>query len=215
MAGATGYDRPMQAPPSAPVVRPARPDDAGPVGALVAEALAAKYRPAFGARAAEGIAALLLHDLDGSGSSRHWVAELDGRVAGAVHLMLADDQGLSGARVIAGALGWGPAVRAIGVLSMLGHGRLDPDEAYIDELAVAAWARRRGVARALLRRCEREAVAAGRRRLTLWVTDDNDAARLLYESAGFRVARRRRWIGGRLLFGSPGASFMARTLPPR
>jgi ribosomal protein S18 acetylase RimI-like enzyme len=199
--------------PTEPEVRPARPADATAVGALLAEALASKYRPALGDHAARGIAALLLDDLDGTGSSRHWVAEIDGRAAGVVRLVLADEPGVGYLRALAGELGWWRALRATAVLSMLGQGRVGPDEAYIDELAVADWARRRGVARALMRRCEQEAVDAGRTRLTLWVTDDNAAARTLYADAGFRVVRRRRWIVARWVFGSPGASFMAWELP--
>ena len=77
------------------------------------------------------------------------------------------------------------------VLSLLGVGAPDADEAYVDELGVAAWARRRGVGRALLAACEAEARRAGRDRLTLWVTIDNAAARALYEGCGFRESWRR------------------------
>ncbi len=205
----------MPADPTVPLVRPARPGDADAVAALTAEALAAKYRPAFGRHAERGIAALLLSDVDGGGTSHHWVAELDGRVAGAVHLVLEEDAGLDYLRAVRSAIGAWRALRAVMVLSLLGHGRIQPEEAYIDELAVAAWARRRGVARALLRRCEEEAAAAGRTRLTLWVTLDNAPALRLYATAGFMERRRRRWITGRLVFGSPGAAFMARELPRR
>ncbi|MGD9571150.1 MAG: GNAT family N-acetyltransferase [Thermoleophilia bacterium] len=203
----------METPP--PLVRATREGDVDAVAELTAEALAAKYRPAFGDHAARGIAAVLRCDLDGVEGTRHWVAEIDGRVAGAVHLVLSEDAGLDYLKAIADELGWARSLRATAVLSMLGHGRLTPDEAYIDELAVAAWARRRGVAKALLARCELEARATGRKRLTLWVTEDNDAARPLYDRAGFLPTRRRRWIAGRWLFGSPGAVFMARELPPR
>lgn len=204
----------MPTTPAPAVVRDTRAEDIGSVAALTSEALAAKYRPAFGVFAERGIAAVLRRDLEGDGGSRHWVAEIDGRVAGAVHLILSEDAGMDYMAAIADELGWLRSLRAGLVLSLLGHGRLAPDEAYVDELAVASWARRRGVARALLERCEAEARTEGRRRLTLWVTLDNDAARPLYDRAGFRETRRRRWIAGRLLFGSPGAAFMARELAP-
>ncbi len=208
------YHRRVETPPP-PLVRPTREEDVDAVAELTAEALAPKYRPAFGDRAARGIAAVLRRDLEGVEGTRHWVAEIDGRVAGAVHLILSEDAGFDYLQAVAAELGWFWSLRATVVLSMLGHGRLTAEEAYIDELAVAAWARRRGVARALLDRCEEEARAAGRARLTLWVTEDNEAARPLYDRAGFRETRRRRWIAGRYLFGSPGAVFMARELPPR
>jgi ribosomal protein S18 acetylase RimI-like enzyme len=204
----------VQAAPSTPVVRPARPGDVAAVAELAAAALEPKYRPAFGRHAARGIAAVLRDDLDDEGS-RHWVAEIDGRVAGAVHLVLSEEAGLGYLRAIAGELGWARALRASLILSVLGHGRLAAGEAYIDELAVAEWARRRGVARALLARCEHATREAGLTHLTLWVTEDNAAALPLYEGAGFRRRRRRRWIVGRALFGSPGALFMARELEPR
>jgi len=203
----------MDPAPSRTVVRPTRPDDAAAVAALTAEALASKYRPAFGRHAARGIEALLRHDL-GEEDTLHWVAEIEGRLAGSVHLMVEDGGGTEHLRAMAAAVGPLASLRALLVLSLLGQGTVKPDEAYIDELAVAPWARRRGVARALLSRCEEEAVARGRSRLTLWVTLDNTAALPLYETAGFRRARTKRWIAGRALFGSPGAAFMERALPP-
>ena len=199
---------------SAIVVRDAAEADAGPVAEIVAEGLASKYRPALGGGAARGIAALLRRDLREVPSSRHLVAELDGRLAGAVHLALdaAGDTGFPS--TLARELGWLAAVRATFVMSIIGHGRMAPDEAYVDELAVAEWARRRGVARALLDACAREGRRAERSRLTLWVTTDNGPARALYAAAGFRETRRRRWIAGRLLFRAPGAILMELPLAP-
>ena len=194
------------------MVRRARESDADGVARIVAAALHAKYRPALGRAAERGIAALMRHDLREVPTSRHWVAEADGALAGAVHLVLGRDPDLGVARALAGAVGWPVTIRALAVLSMLASGHIADDEAYIDELAVAEWARRRGIARALLARCERDARLARKARLTLWVTIDNAAARRLYEAAGFREARRRRWIAGRLLFRSPGAVFMERRL---
>jgi len=80
--------------------------------------------------------------------------------------------------------------------------------------SVDAWARRRGVASALLEACADQAHAAGRRRLTLWVTIDNAGGRALYEATGFAESRRRRWLVGRLLFRAPGAILMERRLAP-
>jgi ribosomal protein S18 acetylase RimI-like enzyme len=193
-----------------------RAGDVDAVAGISEEALRDKYRPAFGRGAGRGIAAVLRHDLEEVEGTRHWVAEHDGRIAGAVHMILSDDAGTGYLQAIGAELGWARALRAALVLSVLGRGRLEPDEAYVDELAVAPWARRRGIASALLARCADDARAEGRTRLTLWVTEDNAAGRALYERAGFRVRRRRRWIAGRVLFGSPGALFMERALsPPR
>ncbi len=196
-------------------IRPAVVDDAGAVATIVHAALHDKYAPALGDAALRGIAALTRWEIAEVPSSRHWVAEVDGRVAGVVHLAIGPD-GVDGfSHALAREVGWPRALRATLVLSLLSHSRLAPDEAYVEELAVAAWARRRGVARALLAACEREARRAGRDRLTLWVTTTNTAALPLYAGAGFRETRRRRWLLGRLLFRAPGAVLMERRLEPR
>lgn len=202
----------MPRPRSEATIRRIDPDDATAVAELVLRALGDKYRPALGRRATAGIVALVRRDIAHIPDTCRWVAEIDGRVAGSVTLVLAHDVATDVPRALADAVGWPGAVRATIVLAILGHGRLGDDEAYIDELAVDDWARRRGVAQALLDTCATAARSAGRRRLTLWVTINNDGARRLYERAGFREVRRRRWIAGRLLFRAPGAIFMERRL---
>ncbi|MGD9695807.1 MAG: N-acetyltransferase family protein [Thermoleophilia bacterium] len=197
------------------VVRPAREADAPGVAAVIAQALADKYRPALGRSAARGLAGLVRRDIAEVPSARYWVAEIDGRVAGGVHLSLADGATAGFLRALARDVGWPRAIRAILVFSLLGHGRLQRDEGYIDELGVAEWARRRGVARALLAACEGAARDEGKRRVTLWVTINNRAARSLYEGLGFREARRRRWWIGRLVFRAPGAILMEMPLEAR
>jgi ribosomal protein S18 acetylase RimI-like enzyme len=199
----------------APVVRRAREDDAPAIAAVVVDALCDKYGPALGRAAVRGVEGLVRRDILEGSTSRYWVAEVDGRVAGGIHLVLEDDRGTGALRALAASVGWPRAVRAVAVFSLLGSGRVGRDEGYIDELGVADWARRRGAARALLSACEREARRVGKRRLTLWVTTDNRAARPLYERYGFREARRRRWLLGRLVFGAPGAIFMEMSLRPR
>ncbi|MFI2782343.1 GNAT family N-acetyltransferase [Streptomyces sp. ALB3] len=57
----------------------------------------------------------------------------------------------------------------------------------IQGLAVAGWARRHGVARALLRAAYAEARRRGAGRITLRVLGHNTAARTLYEAEGFAV----------------------------
>lgn len=197
-----------------PAVRPAREHDAPHIARLATEALGAKYGPALGGAAVPAVEALVRRDLRERPDTRRWVAEVDGRLAGTVSLALGRDIDAGFPAALADAVGWPRTVWATFVLGILGHGRLDADEAYVDELAVADWARRRGAGRALIEVCAEHAVAAGRRRLTLWVTIDNEAARALYVRAGFRERRRRRWIAGRLLFRSPGAILMERRLAP-
>jgi len=205
----------MDAVPPPPVVRPARGEDAAELAQVITLALADKYRPALGRAAARAVTAMVRRDIRAATTSRYLVGELGGRLAGGVHLVLAEDWDDGYRRAIAKELGWPRTLRATAVFGALGVGRVSDDEAYIDELAVAEWARRRGVARALLEACEGEARRAGKGRLTLWVTMNNGAARPLYEGYGFREARRRRWMVGRLLFHAPGALFMEKPLPPR
>ncbi len=65
------------------------------------------------------------------------------------------------------------------------------DELHIHTLAVHPDDRRRGYARTLLDFVLRDAVRQGARSATLEVRESNDAARRLYETAGFVVKARR------------------------
>ena len=76
------------------------------------------------------------------------------------------------------------------VLGLVAHGRLAPDAAYIEELAVSPTHRRQGIGRALLDECDAIAGLAGKSRITLWVAERNEAAVALYQSRGYRVAVR-------------------------
>jgi ribosomal-protein-alanine N-acetyltransferase len=66
------------------------------------------------------------------------------------------------------------------------------DELHINSLAVDESARRQGIARRLLDRVVRDAVAEGARMATLEVRQSNIAARALYEGLGFRIEGVRR-----------------------
>lgn len=71
------------------------------------------------------------------------------------------------------------------------------DEAELADLAVAPEQRRRGVGRTLLRASLRRAGEQGARKVFLQVRQSNEAARNLYEAAGFReVGRRPRYYRG-------------------
>lgn len=73
-------------------------------------------------------------------------------------------------------------------------GRVAADEAEILTLAVAPSARRRGLGGTLLRAAIEAAAARGAAAVFLEVSTANDAARALYDAAGFRaVGRRRRY----------------------
>lgn len=196
-------------------MRAATAADAPTFARIVVEALHTKYRPALGRAAVDGAAALVAAGIRRNAASHHMVADIDGRTAGVVHLSLGpsgDHPPLTDALV--DAVGRWRALRAVLVLGLLGARAIAADTAHIDELAVAPWARRRGVARSLLGACAALAQAAGKSRLTLMVTADNASARALYEAEGFVAVRRRRWLLARLVFGAPGALIMERRLPP-
>ena len=199
-----------------PRLRAAGPGDAPAIAALAVDALEDKYRPALGGRALAGVTAIVEDAISaGTGDGgHHVVAEIDGRVAGAVHLTIGPGRGQATTLAsLARAVGPVATLRADLVFGLLAPPPLAADSARLDELAVAPWARRRGVGRALVEECARLARAEGRDRLTLMVTSDNDGALALYRAAGFVETARRRWVIRRRVFRAPGALMLERRLP--
>ena len=100
---------------------------------------------------------------------------------GSCHVMDPDALEASGARLFAAR---GPELLGIGAVKAIREGHVE-----IKSMHVAAAARGRGVARALLARLIEEARAMGARRVSLetggW--DDFVPARRLYEAAGFET----------------------------
>jgi len=64
------------------------------------------------------------------------------------------------------------------------------DQAFVVYMAVDRESRRAGIAAALLERAEHEARKRGAPYMALMVTEENVAARALYERAGYRTERR-------------------------
>jgi ribosomal protein S18 acetylase RimI-like enzyme len=191
-------------------IRAATPADARAIGVIVADGLGEKVSPAFGDRAADAVAALVVRDLSRE-TIRYFVADVDSEVAGSARLAIGQQRG-DGLGAIARAVGWRRAIRGAIVLGLLVHTRLADDEGYIEELAVRTDLRRGGIGRALLQACEETATAAGKLRVTLWVAAHNYAAVALYRSTGYRVTRRRRTLRGRWLFGAPTVLLMEKPL---
>lgn len=79
-----------------------------------------------------------------------------------------------------------------------------PEEAELSRLAVASWARRMGIGRALVGFCERRARAAGWGAIALWSRPGQIEAHRLYESLGYRRVPERDSVDetghGRLVF---------------
>lgn len=192
-------------------IRQATERDAEAIARILAEGLGDKYRPAFGRHADRALAAIVRETRDRPPAGYRVAVDDADRPLAVAHLSLEpSDAPIHDA--VAAAVGTLTALRASIVLMAFAKGRMGADEAHLDELSVAPHARRRGIATALLEECAAVATAAGKGRLTLWVTGDNTGAQALYARSGFRVARRRAWLVGRLLFGSRGALQMERPL---
>lgn len=194
-----------------PVVRVADSRDRDAVTDILVGGLGAKLLPAFGRSASAAVGAMLDTEFS-SQSCNYFVAILNDHIAGVVHLDVGDPRDSSLLDDIRRAVGWPVTLRATAVLGALAPPVPTRREGMIEELAVHPSARRRGVASALLTRCEAEAVARGRDALILQVTNDNEGAIALYRRSGFRVRSQRRWMLRRWLFGSPGALIMEKSL---
>jgi ribosomal protein S18 acetylase RimI-like enzyme len=121
-----------------------------------------------------------------------WLAELDGRVVGAMALFPAAEGDERRRRFLRAALRRRPPWRWPRIARVAREGlRRSPkppdDSLYIDALATAENARRRGVAVALLEEAERLARERGLGALALDTTESNAPARALYEKLGFVV----------------------------
>ncbi len=118
------------------------------------------------------------------------VAQLDGRVAGAMSAMAFDEWTPRAHAFLRVTLRSIPPWRwpaALWLYRASGRAAPEPPAAsfYVDSLATAAQFRRRGVARALLDDAERQAHEHGLRSVALDTWVDNRPARALYLRAGF------------------------------
>ena len=130
----------------------------------------------------------------GTDNSRDVVtlAELDERVVGAMAAFPAREGDERRRRFLRVALRRRPPWRWPQIVHVAREGsrrapKPPPDSLYIDALATAEDARRRGVAAALLEDAERRARESGLGALALDTTAANAGARALYESAGFEI----------------------------
>lgn len=179
-------------------MRPAGPDDDAVPG-LLHEVAPRLFRQWAGS--AERALRMLRAVYGRPGHAASWdcclVAELDGEVVG----VLAGYPEREAAR-----RQWGFLLRSLrglppwrwaGVVVLLGLlARVEPPAPaaswYVDALAVAPAARRRGAGRALLAAAEAQARAAGCGAVSLDTEVENAPARALYEAAGFRPGPERR-----------------------
>ena len=201
------------------MLRDARPDDPG-VPELLYLAASGHYDRYFGTR--DRAVALVRDAFSRAGNFASAetvrVADLDGRPAGVIAAFPVPELDPRSRRFTRLTLPRIPpwhwrAARA----TVRTAGELTPpppeDGWYVDALAVAAWARRAGVARALLVDAEAQARAAGLASVALDTTLDNASARGLYEAVGFaEIGRREGGASAVARIGAPGLVSYVRAL---
>ena len=174
------------------LVRPARADDTAAITPLLYESATGMYDRFAGGpeRAFEVIAAAV--DRPGTNTSTEviTVAELDGRVAGAMAAFPVAEAAWRARAFLSVTLRTLPPWRWAPALWLYRAGAdaapAPPDATlYVDALAVDAEARRRGVGLALLAGAEAEARRRGLSAVSLDTMLDNKPARALYLDAGF------------------------------
>jgi ribosomal protein S18 acetylase RimI-like enzyme len=173
-------------------VRSARESDADPVALLLYESAAAMYDRFTGGRERAIHVLVRAFETSGNNASREvvTVAELDGRVAGALAAFPVDETLARAGGFLRLALRGIPPWRWPGALWLYWSGARavpnPPDAAfYVDALAVEGSLRRRGAARALLEAAEARARELELPSIALDTSLDNKPARALYLSAGY------------------------------
>ncbi len=175
-----------------PSVRPFREGDAPPAVPLLYESSGGMYDRYAGSRALAERAIARALEREGTTASADvvWVAELDGRVVGAMAAMSYDEWTPRAHAFLRVTLRTIPPWRWLSALLLYrASGRTSPQPPescfYVDSLATEEPVRRRGVARALLAEAERQAREHGLRSVALDTWVDNKPARSLYLSEGF------------------------------
>src|SRR3954447_7956776 len=179
------------------VVRPALPQD--PCVPLLFES-AKPYYTAYAGSEQRALSLLQrVYGRPGHAASYEFcrIALIDNRIAGVVAGFPVAYADRLSQRFVAMTLRRMPPWRLPGTLKHLrAAGNVSPnpplDAFYVDALAVDAAFRRRGLARALLRIAEQEALSAGFTRVALDTGLTNHSARALYDGYGFREREIRR-----------------------
>jgi ribosomal protein S18 acetylase RimI-like enzyme len=178
---------------SPPLTRSARPSDAAPAVRLLYLSAADMYDQFAGGhdRALRVLRRAFATTGTNASSDVVTVAELDGRVAGAMAAFPVDENGARARGILRLTLRSIPPWCWPGTMTFWSrNGRAGPvpppGALYVDALATDPGHRRRGVARALLAQAEALAREASLRRVALDTRLDNAPARELYRRAGFR-----------------------------
>lgn len=198
-----------------PIVRPARPEDRAAAELLYVSA--APYYDVFagsGERARRILAGVWPRQAHTASYAVCRVAELDGELVG----VMAAFPARAGDRLARRFLGLTvvrmPAWRWPAVLRHLrASARVTPEPPagalYIDALAVAESARRRGVATALLDDASEQARTAGLEGVALDTGIENESGQAFYEAAGFERRGERRAPDPRIARAIGGAGFVS------
>jgi ribosomal protein S18 acetylase RimI-like enzyme len=188
---------PVPEPPSAPSVRPALPGDAEAVAWLLYLSAAGLYDRYAGGpeRALRLLGRAFARPGTNASAEVVSVAEVDGRVAGAMAAFPVDEALARARRFLRVSAATLPPWRWPAALAIYRRGSsaapIPPARSlYVDGLATDPRARRRGAARALLAAADRRAAVLGLASVALDTTLDNEPARTLYETAGFELAGR-------------------------
>ena len=175
-----------------PEVRAYRPRDSGATAALLYESAGGMYDRYAGSRklAERALSRSLAREGTTASSDVVHVAEIDGRVAGAMAAMPFDEWTPRAHAFLGVTLRSIPPWRwpaALWLYRASGRRAPEPPAAsfYVDSLATAEPFRRRGAARALLDDAERQARQHGLRAVALDTWVDNGPARTLYRRVGF------------------------------
>jgi GNAT superfamily N-acetyltransferase len=183
-------------------IRPARADEDDAVTVLLYETAGGLYDLFAGGRRRAARVLRAAYARPGTSASVEVVkvAEIDGRIAGAIAAFPVPEGDPRAKRFLRLTLGRTPPWRWPRTLRVfrLG-GELTPpapgDALYVDALATDAAFRRRGVATALLRAAEEDARARGLKAIALDTAATNATAQALYESFGMERTGSSRGVG--------------------
>ncbi len=168
-------------------VRLKRPEDNEAAGRLVAEAFREKYVTIAGGSWEKALA-ITLDEMEHRGACENFfVAAGASGVIGAIEIISVEIPTLPVGEMLSiyfKHLGLRKGTRAAYLLSLLSR-VIGREEACVSSLAVAGPARGAGVGKSLLTRGEEYAAEIGKKRLVLWVAEENETAIGLYKSHGF------------------------------
>jgi ribosomal protein S18 acetylase RimI-like enzyme len=193
-------------------VRSARNEDVDRYVNVLMEAFPDKFLSIFGERKEAGGRALTgsFHPLEEHGG--HFIAEVDGQVAGVLHLAYRGNDG-GHWRALPFLLHLGPirALRALIAFSLIER-RPDIGEAYIAHIAIRPGFQGRGLGKALMEAAETTSREQKLKKVGLHVACDNSVAKALYSRQGFQVVKVERSEMTRRLIGKQCWEFMVKDL---